>query len=63
MNALKRLVLWLARALLGLTLMAFFLLLLTEWMAGCGESYVDSKGVTHIGECVFINQPQQVSKP
>lgn len=25
-----------------------------EWMAGCGESYVDSKGVTHANECIII---------
>lgn len=30
--------------------------LLLEWMVGCGESYVDSKGVTHLNECVFINR-------
>lgn len=30
--------------------------LLMEWMVGCGESYVDSKGVTHLNECVFINR-------
>jgi len=26
-----------------------------EWMAGCGESYIDSKGVRHANECVIIN--------
>jgi mannose/fructose/N-acetylgalactosamine-specific phosphotransferase system component IIC len=25
-----------------------------EWMAGCGESYVDAKGVTHANECIII---------
>jgi mannose/fructose/N-acetylgalactosamine-specific phosphotransferase system component IIC len=25
-----------------------------EWMAGCGESYVDSKGITHANECVLV---------
>lgn len=30
--------------------------LLVEWAVGCGESYVDSKGVTHPNECVFINR-------
>jgi hypothetical protein len=32
-------------------LMAVFLL---EWMAGCGETYTDSKGVRHANECIFI---------
>lgn len=26
-----------------------------EWMAGCGESYIDSKGITHANECIIIN--------
>jgi hypothetical protein len=54
----KRLFVWLAQALAGLVLIAFFCLMLIEWAAGCGESYVDSKGITHVNECVFINKPQ-----
>lgn len=34
-------------------LMAVFLL---EWMAGCGETYIDAKGVRHVNECLFINR-------
>jgi hypothetical protein len=34
-------------------LMAVFLL---EWMAGCGETYTDSKGVQHANECLFIDR-------
>ena len=30
--------------------------LLMEWMVGCGESYVDSKGERHQYACVFFNQ-------
>lgn len=26
-----------------------------EWAAGCGESYIDAKGVTHSNECIIIN--------
>lgn len=26
-----------------------------EWMAGCGEYYIDSKGAVHQNECLFIN--------
>ena len=59
----KRLLLWIAQGLAGIVLIAFFCLMLIEWMAGCGESYVDAKGKTHINECVFINQSQGVSKP
>lgn len=41
------------------SMMTFFAVLLIEWMAGCGESYVDANGVRHQYECVFIPQ----SKP
>jgi hypothetical protein len=51
------------QTLFGLALGAFFVLMLVEWAAGCGESYVDSKGITHVNECVFINKLQGVSKP
>lgn len=47
---------WLVQALIGLVLIAFFCLMLIEWAAGCGESYVDAKGKTHINECVFISK-------
>jgi hypothetical protein len=43
----------------ALGVLCFSLLLavmLMEWMVGCGESYVDSKGVTHLNECLFINR-------
>ena len=29
-------------------------LLIGEWAVGCGETYVDSKGITHQETCVFI---------
>jgi hypothetical protein len=63
MNMLKRLLLWIAQGLAGVVLIGFFCLMLIEWAAGCGESYVDSKGKTHINECVFINKLQDISKP
>ena len=47
------------RVLHWMTAMGFSIVLaalLMEWMAGCGESYVDSKGVTHLNECLFINR-------
>lgn len=30
-------------------------IMVIEWMAGCGESYVDAKGITHANECIIIN--------
>lgn len=32
------------------------LILIVEWAAGCGESYIDAKGMRHQYECVFIPQ-------
>lgn len=32
----------------------FLAFMLLEWLAGCGETYVDSKGVRHANECVFL---------
>lgn len=32
----------------------FLAVMLLEWMAGCGETYVDSKGVRHANECLFL---------
>jgi hypothetical protein len=29
-------------------------LLLMEWMVGCGETYIDSKGVSHKYACLFM---------
>ena len=30
--------------------------LLLEWMAGCGETYIDAKGERHANECIFIGR-------
>lgn len=29
-------------------------LILVEWMAGCGETYTDSKGKVHQETCVLV---------
>jgi len=34
----------------------FFAFMLLEWAAGCGETYVDSKGVRHANECIFLSK-------
>lgn len=28
---------------------------LAEWLAGCGETWVDAAGVRHANKCLFIN--------
>lgn len=50
---------WLIQGIIGLVFVVGFAFLVAEWFAGCGEHYVDSKGVTHINRCLW----QQVSKP
>jgi hypothetical protein len=29
-------------------------ILFMEWWVGCGESYVDAKGIRHMNECLFL---------
>lgn len=41
-------------ALAVLTFAGVIAALLVEWLAGCGEHYVDSKGIVHVNDCVFI---------
>ncbi len=32
----------------------FLVIAIMEWMAGCGETYVDANGVRHQHECLFL---------
>lgn len=45
--------------LLTVTVSAFFAGVIIEWLAGCGETYVDAQGERHYYECVFINFPKE----
>ena len=45
---------WLATAAMLTAFTILGAVVLIEWMAGCGETYIDSKGVRHAYECVFI---------
>lgn len=56
MNILKRFFIWLTQALIGLVLLGFMVLMIAEWASGCGESYVDAKGKTHVNKCLFIKK-------
>jgi hypothetical protein len=48
----------LAQILLVLVFTGLMAVVMVEWAVGCGESYVDAKGQTHVGECVFIPSPE-----
>ena len=58
-SLLKRFAMFLIQGLIGLAFMVFFLVIFMEWMAGCGETYIDAKGIRHQHECIFINQPKE----
>lgn len=53
----KQLLLWIAQGTLGMVFVVGFAFVLVEWASGCGEPYVDSKGKTHINECVLFSKP------
>ena len=53
----KKLVDWAVAAVTMVVFAAMMAVVTIEWMAGCGESYVDANGKRHLNECVFINFP------
>lgn len=48
---------WFLKGLLGLAFIIFAAVFMLEWMAGCGETYIDAKGERHAHECMFIGKP------
>ena len=33
---------------------AFLLIVMVEWVSGCGQTWIDAQGVEHIGQCWLI---------
>jgi hypothetical protein len=56
MKFIKQLVTWVLQALIGLVFVLGGAMFLVEYMSGCGENYIDSKGVSHANQCMFINR-------
>lgn len=54
----KTILSYIVQALLSLAIGAFMAVMFLEWMSGCGETYVDAKGVRHQNECLFILNKQ-----
>ena len=52
----KRVAKWVVSVAMATGFAVLMAALLLEWMAGCGETYTDSKGVQHANECLFINR-------
>ena len=57
LDVMKKLFDWVLSALLMLAFCVFMAVIVIEWMAGCGDYYIDAKGVRHLNECIFINFP------
>jgi hypothetical protein len=56
----KDLAMWVVSALLFAVSIVLVAMLLIEYLVGCGETYVDAKGVRHQHECVFIPQKKEI---
>jgi len=41
---------------------AFIAVLLLEWLAGCGETYVDASGKRHANQCLFFPLTVELDK-
>lgn len=62
MNIIKDFLKFLATAAFAIGFAALMAVVVLEWMAGCGETYIDAKGVRHQNECIFLNHPSKESK-
>lgn len=51
----KRVARWLLYVTSATAIAVLGAVILLEWMAGCGETYTDAKGVQHDNQCLFIN--------
>ena len=54
-DIIKRFAIWLVQGIVGAVFVLAFAFALVEWAAGCGETYVDSNGRTHINKCVITS--------
>jgi hypothetical protein len=45
---------FISQVLLSAIVAAIFVIMFIEWAAGCGETYIDSKGIHHSNECIII---------
>lgn len=52
---LKRVVRWLATVAAVAAFAVLGAIVLLEWMAGCGETYIDANGEQHAHECIFLS--------
>ena len=50
----RRIVKLVLTTLITVALSVFFAIMLVEWMAGCGETYIAADGKRYANECLFI---------
>ena len=54
---------WLIEGLIGMALFGFMLVVLMDYTAGCGQTYIDAKGntkpVAKNSECIFIKHHER----
>jgi len=50
----KRVLRWLLQVAVVTGFAVLIVFVLAEWMAGCGETYIDAKGVRHTNECIIV---------
>ena len=50
----RRIVKWVVTTLATIAFALFFAIMLLEWMAGCGETYIAADGKRYANECLFI---------
>ena len=58
-NTAKRFALWLIKGTIGAIVIFASLIVIAEWMAGCGESYTDAYGVVHANGCMILSNTKQ----
>ena len=56
-KVLKALGLWILQGIIDAVFVIGGAVVLVEWFSGCGETYIDAKGIRHTHECLFL--PQQ----
>jgi hypothetical protein len=52
----KRIALRMLELILCVAIAIVLAVAILEWFAGCGETYIDSKGKRHAHECLFIGR-------
>jgi len=57
-QTIKRIAMFLFQSILGLCLFAMLVVVVADYTAGCGQTYIDSHGAVHAvaknSECIFI---------